>query len=98
MRRGLLLGAVLGIVNTAVVLLISWMFRPPTTYGFYSYSPMPKRYSDYLPPSHQVTGWASIALVAGVLVAVNIALGAVYVAIRQLRRRRRAPTGSAGAA
>ena len=98
MRRGLLLGVALGITNNAVVLLISWLFRPPSTYGFYSYSPMPERYADYLPSSHQVRGWAAVALVAGVLVAVNVALVAGFVATQRIRRRQQAPAGSPGAA
>src|SRR3954466_3392650 len=99
MRRALLLGAGLGIANTAVLLLLSWLFRPPTTFGFYSYSPMPQRYSDYLGVrGRQLNGWTALALVAAVLVVVNMALVAAYLAAQRIRRRRRAPAPSPGVA
>ena len=84
-RRGLLLGGALGIVNTGVVLALEWALQRRGDFGWYSYSPMPRRYSGYLPAQHVVSGWAAVGLFAGVLVLVNAVL--VMACLLVLRRR-----------
>jgi heme/copper-type cytochrome/quinol oxidase subunit 1 len=84
-RRGLLVGAAFGVVNTAVVVALDRALRRGGDFGWYSYSPMPRRYADYLPHQHVVNGWAAIGLVAGVLVVVNAVLVGTCAAV--VRRR-----------
>jgi heme/copper-type cytochrome/quinol oxidase subunit 1 len=86
LRRGLLLGVVLGAVNSGAVLLAGWALERHGDYGWYSYSPMPRRYADYLPASQPVTGWSAVALLVGVLVVVNVLATAAYVLVRRVRR------------
>lgn len=85
MRRGLLLGAALGVINAGVVVLFEWTLRRQGDFGWYSYSPMPRRYADYLAPQHRLSGWAAAALVTVVLVAVNMLVVAAYLLIRRRR-------------
>jgi heme/copper-type cytochrome/quinol oxidase subunit 1 len=54
-------------------------------FGWYAYSPMPRRYADYL-PSSGVHGWSAVAVVIGVLVVVNAAVVCVYVLVQKRRR------------
>jgi hypothetical protein len=86
MRSGLLLGVALGAVNTAVVVLLDWALRKRSDFGWFAYSPMHGRYADYLPPQHVVTGWAAVAVVAGVLIVLNMAMAAGYVVVRRRAR------------
>lgn len=86
MRRGLLLGGALGVINTAVVVLLEWAMRRRGDFGWSGYAPAP-RYADYLPAPHVVSGWSAVALVAAVLVGVNVL---VLVADAAIRRRRSA--------
>ena len=84
-RRGLLAGAALGVMNAGVVVLLDWVLRRRGDFGWYSYSPMPRRYADYLPAPHVVSGWAAAAVFAGVLVALNMIVAAGYVIMRRRR-------------
>lgn len=86
MRRGVLLGAALGVINAGVVVLLDWALRRRGDFGWYSYTPMPQRYSDYLPPQHVVRGWAAVAVVVGVLVVVNAAVVAAYAVMKGRRQ------------
>ena len=76
-----LLGAALGAFNTGAVVALEWALRRRGDFGWYSYSPMPRRYPDYLPAQHVVNGWAAVAVVAGVLIAVNILILAAYLIV-----------------
>jgi heme/copper-type cytochrome/quinol oxidase subunit 1 len=89
MRRGLLLGAALGVTNAGAVLLLAWALHRSGDFGWYSYSPMPRRYADYLTssPSPVVSGWAAIGLIAAVLIALNMVLVATYMLVRKRRAR-----------
>ncbi|HVI16945.1 MAG TPA: hypothetical protein VM712_01115 [Gaiellales bacterium] len=82
MRRGLLLGSVIGLVNAGLAISLAWWFgRPPGgfgsgDFGFYSYTPMPRRYADYLPAS-STPGWTiALFLLAAFLVVNAIAVAA----------------------
>ena len=87
MRRGLLLGATLGVINVSVMLAMDRMVGRSGEVGWYSYSPMPRRYSDYLPPDHIVNGRVALALVLAVLIVVNsIAVMAYLKAHDRVRR------------
>lgn len=84
MRRGLVLGSVLGLLNSALVLVLVWALEPPTEFGWYAYSPMPRRYSDYLPAS-RVHGWTAVALVAVALTLANALIVGVWSLVRKRR-------------
>jgi heme/copper-type cytochrome/quinol oxidase subunit 1 len=73
----------LGVVNTGAVVALEWALRRRGDFGWYSYTPMPRRYADYLPSQHVVSGWAAIGVVAGVLVAVNVVIAVGYVLARR---------------
>ena len=81
-RRELLLSAALGATNTGVVVALDWLLRRRSDFGWYSYSPMPRRHADYLPTQHVLSGWAAVGIVAAVLVAVNMVIAAAYAVIR----------------
>jgi heme/copper-type cytochrome/quinol oxidase subunit 1 len=87
MRRGLLAGVALGATNAAAVLVLAWLFRGPSEFGWYAYSPMPRRYSDYLPADHAVSSWATVLTVVAVLVAVNVAAAVGYTLLRGRKSR-----------
>lgn len=87
MRRGLLLGAALGVINAGAVVLLSWVTRRRGDFGWYSYTPMPRRYADYAPTGNVVNGWAAVALVVGVLIAVNVVLVTAYFLVRRRTSR-----------
>jgi hypothetical protein len=86
MRRGLLLGSVIGLLNGGVALVLAWWFgRGPHEFGWYSYTPMPRRYADYLPAS-STPGWhIALVLLAAFLVA-NAAATAVFLFLRRHHR------------
>src|SRR3954463_7030406 len=72
-RRGLLLGSAVGAVNAAIaVAAIWWWDRGSGEFGWYSYSPMPRRYSDFigspLPHRHH---WPAMLVIAAIFLCVN---------------------------
>jgi heme/copper-type cytochrome/quinol oxidase subunit 1 len=69
------------------VLALAWLFRGPSEFGWYSYSPMPRRYSDYLPADHAVSGWAAVVTVVAALVAVNVVAALGYTLLRRRTSR-----------
>ena len=85
MRRGIWLGAALGLLNASVVLLLARTLGRSGEFGWYAYSPMPARYSDL--PGTQLTGWALAAVVIGVLVVVNVLATMGYWLLRRRRER-----------
>ena len=85
MRRGVLLGAGLGLPNAGTVLLLPWLIDQPRDFGWYAYSPMPRRYADYLPNSG-VHGWSAVAVVFAVLVVFNAAAVGAYVLVQKRGR------------
>ena len=92
MRRGLLVGAGVGALNAGLALLLVWWFgRRPAEFGWYAYSPLNGRFSDYF--GSVTPRWEIIAVTVGAFVLANAAVGALVVR----RRRRRSPAG-AGAA
>jgi heme/copper-type cytochrome/quinol oxidase subunit 1 len=78
-RRGLLLGSVIGLLNAGLALLLAWWFgRRPAEFGWYSYTPMPRRYADYLPAS-STPGWKiAVVLLASFLIVNTAAAAAVF--------------------
>lgn len=87
MRRGVLLGAAAGLLNAGVAVAVVWLLgRRPGDYGWYSYTPMPARYSDYLSGPGARPGW-ELALIVAAALAVLDGLLAVVV-VRRLRRSR----------
>ena len=86
MRRGLVLGSVLGLLNSVLVLVLVWALEPPTEFGWYAYSPMPRRYSDL--SASGVHGWTAVALVVSALTLANAAMVGVW----SLARKRRMAT------
>lgn len=90
MRRGLLLGSAVGAVNGGLGLLLAWWFgRRSGDFGWYSYSPMPRRYADYWPAA-TTPGWEIALVVLASFLIVNTAAAA---AIVYWRRRAAAGTG-----
>jgi hypothetical protein len=85
MRRGLLLGATLGIVNASVVVLLDWALRRRRDLGWFSYPSSPRRYADYLPRPHVVSGWAAVAVITCALIAVNMLVAVGYVFVSRSR-------------
>jgi heme/copper-type cytochrome/quinol oxidase subunit 1 len=76
MRRGLLCGTALGLLNAGLALLAGHWLSRETAFGWYAYSPMPRRYADYSPPSAP-RGWLVIVvLISGFVIANAVAVGA----------------------
>ena len=88
MRRGVLLGATLGVLNAAVMLVLGRALGRGGDYGWYSYSPMPRRYADYLPPDHIVNGRAALAVVLVVLAVVDSILLVAYLKVHERAQSR----------
>jgi hypothetical protein len=87
MRRGLLVGGVVGALNAGLGLVLVWWFgRRPTEFGWWSYSPMPRRYSDVHLGSDfgPITPrWEVIAVTVAAFVVANM-----FVAALMFHRRR----------
>jgi hypothetical protein len=67
----LLLGSVIGLLNAGLAVLLAWWFgRRPAEFGWYSYTPMPRRYADYLPAS-STPGWKIAVVVLASFLIVN---------------------------
>ena len=82
-RRGLLLGTVIGLLNAALAVSLAWWFgRAPSEWGWYSYSPMPRRYADYLPAS-STAGWKIVLVLVATFLIVNIVAATVVVHFRK---------------
>jgi len=79
MRRGLLLGCVVGLLNAGLAMLLAWWFgRRPAEFGWYSYAPMPRRYADYVRAS-TTPGWKiALVLLASFLIVNSMAAAAVF--------------------
>lgn len=73
----------LGVIDAGVVVLLDRALRKRGDFGWYSYSPMPRRYADYLAPEHVLSGWAAVGVVAGALISVNAIAVAAYLLIRR---------------
>ena len=86
-RPGLLMGASLGVINVSLMLAMDRMLGRSGDVGWYSYSPMTRRYSDYLPPDHIVNGRLALALVLAVLVVVNSVAVVAYLKVHDRGRR-----------
>ena len=86
MRRGLVIGTVIGLLNAGLAVLLAWWFgRRPAEFGWYSYTPMPRRYADYLPAS-PTPGWKiAVVLLASFLI-VNTAAAAAVLYFRRSQR------------
>src|SRR5436190_23899011 len=85
-RRGLLLGSVIGLLNAGLAILLAWWFgRRPAEFGWYSYTPMPRRYADYLPAS-SAPSWQIAVVVLAVFLIVNTAAAAAVVYFRRSQR------------
>ena len=82
----MLLGGVLGLLNAAIALFGAHLLSRRGIYGWYAYSPMPSRYSDYL-PSGGPHGWGAVAIVVATFVVVNAAVVVGFVAYDRRRRR-----------
>ena len=93
MRRGLLLGAALGVVDAGVVVLLDWALRRHGNfdYGWYAYSPLTDRTAVVVTPDHVVNRWFAFVIVIGALVVVNCALAAGYVLVQRRAYRERIP-------
>lgn len=91
MRRGLLLGGLAGVLNGGLALLLTWWFgRRPTEFGWFSYSPMPRRYADYVSSDAVTPAWEIITVTVAVFLVLNIALAAVIIRSRRRAGRRAA--------
>jgi MFS-type transporter involved in bile tolerance (Atg22 family) len=86
MRRGLLFGVVLGVVNAASVVLLGRVLGPGSDFRGYSNTPMPPRYTDYLATAQGVTGVTAVGLLVAVLLGVNTVLVVGYLLFRRLHR------------
>ena len=86
MRKTLLFGGVLGLLNATIALVGAHLLSRSGTYGWYAYSPMPSRYADYL-PSRGPYRWAAVAVVVAAFVVVNAAVVAGFVTYDRRRRR-----------
>ena len=84
MRRGLLLGSVIGLVNAGLAISLAWWFgRMQGDFGFYSYTPMPRRYADYLPAS-STPGWKIALFLLAAFLVVNALAVAAAVMIKSV--------------
>lgn len=78
-----MLGGVIGGLNAGVALLLGWWFgRQPAEFGWYSYSPMPRRYATY-GSAHTIRPAWQIVIVVAVFFIVNIAVAAVALHMRR---------------
>jgi heme/copper-type cytochrome/quinol oxidase subunit 1 len=82
----MLLGGGLGLIDAGIVLLLAWLVDRPREFGWYAYAPMPRRYADYLPNSG-VHGWSAVAIVIAVLVIANAVIVGAYLLIQKRRGR-----------
>ena len=90
-RRGLLLGSAVGLLNACVAIALAWWFgHRPHDFGWYSYTPLTRHYADYGPLS-TTPGW-KIALVC-VLTFLVVNTGATVIALAVTRRHRRTSLG-----
>ena len=85
MRRGLLLGSVIGLFNAGLAISLAWWFgRREGDFGFYSYTPMPRRYSDYLMPMSGTPGWKIALFLLSAFLVVNAVAVAAAVTIKSV--------------
>lgn len=70
------------------ILLAWWFGRTPSEWGWYSYSPMPRRYADYLPAS-STPGWEIVLVLLATFLIVNIVAATVVLRFRKAARRER---------
>lgn len=85
-RRGLMLGSVVGLLNAGVAILLAWVFgRRPGEFGWYSYTPMPRRYADYA-PLPTTPGWKIGLVLVAVFLFLNMAIAAVVLVVSRRRR------------
>ena len=88
MKKGLLLGATLGVINPAVMLVLDRMLGRGGDFGWYAYSPMPRLYADYQPPDHIVNGRLALAVALAVLGVVNSILVVAFLKVHERSQSR----------
>jgi hypothetical protein len=85
-RRGLFWGAALGLLNAALAILAGRWLDRQSEFGWYAYSPMPRRYADYLPASGS-RGWSAFVVVIVGFMAINAVAVGLFVLLRARRNR-----------
>ncbi|MDQ1694678.1 MAG: hypothetical protein QOJ03_31 [Frankiaceae bacterium] len=86
MRRGLVLGGLLGLLNGVGALVAARWLTRQTDVGWFAYSPMPRRYADYL-VAPESRSWTPVVLVLlGFILANGLALGAFIARSRRPSR------------
>jgi len=86
-RRGLLLGSVIGLFNAGLAISLAWWFgRPPGDlgsgdFGFYSYAPVTRAFAVYGPAS-PTPAWKLALFVLAAFLIVNAVLATAAVMIK----------------
>lgn len=82
----MLWGVALGLLNAGFAILAGRWFDRQTSFGWYAYSPMPRRYADYLPASGP-RGWTAVGVVILGFVVLNAVAVGLFVLLRARRDR-----------
>lgn len=74
----------MGLLNAGLAVLAGRWLNRETTFGWYAYTPMPRRYADYL-PAPGTRGWSAVIVVIVGFVIVNAAAVGTFVWLRARR-------------